>query len=252
MKPKISILLLPLLLVTATNSYAKVKYGYVRNTSIYGEHMGALERVLAPGAEIITGKINIQAMDYGFQGCMGDIIAFLLERPDTEMIAKTLDKDGHWKEGIDLENGTLKIVIGEVNKNPKNLTEYFVKRLTDSTLSIVGTVGGITSVQDIAFFGFEKAAGESLDVINKGVDFTSTAIDVFGLKDKAVELVEHKATKHEKMRKAHSKLFGKELTMIVTNYLSPTKERNASAVIHTGHTRISFDVLAVLLYAAKK
>ena len=94
MKPKISILLLSLLLVTAINSYAKVKYGYVRNTSIYGEHMGALERVLAPGAEIITGKINIQAMDYGFQGYMYDIIAFLLERLDTEIIAKTLDKDG--------------------------------------------------------------------------------------------------------------------------------------------------------------
>ena len=107
-------------------------------------------------------------------------------------------------------------------------------------------------MQDMAFFGFEKAAGESLDLISKGVDFASTAIDVFGLKEKAVELIEHRTAKHEKMRKACNKLFGKEVTMIITNYLSPTKERNASAVIHTGHTRISFDVLAVLLYAAKK
>jgi hypothetical protein len=251
MKCKISILLLSLLLIGATNSYAKVRYGYVRNTSISGNHMGALERVLAPGVELSTGKVNIQALDYGFQGYMGDIILFLLEHPNIEIITKTLDQDGHWKEGIDLENGILKVIISEVDDSPKTLTEYFVKRIHDTTLSLAGTVGSVTTINDVVFYGFERLFGESVDTAKILLDFTDLATDIFSIQDKAKELIEKKIFKYNKVRKIYDKIFSKKVIMIITNYLSPTKERNATSVINTGHTRINFDALGVLLYATK-
>ena len=200
-------------LMIINNSHAGVKYGYIHNISIYGSNMGALEKVLKPGVESITRKINIQAMDYGFQGYKEDLILFFLDNPDIEIIAKTLNQNGHWVEGEDLENGTLKIVITELNKQPKTITEYFVKRISDSALEIVGAMGGVTSAQDITFFGLEKLSKKSMNNASKIWNLANKTADYFNIKDKANELIQKKLKKNKKILKINEKLFALPLVI---------------------------------------